>query len=209
MSIRGLILSYFMQIVLIFILAGIARSNVITIVIPAEEVTCSLNSEVFGNAVLVDGVPSISRIGSPSLPEVPMKVALPAGCRAVSLEILSISYSSIGEVEFIAPVSRQVPTSGEWPFKPAIADPDVYELDNFYPEQPVLLSGSGVIWGIPIATLQLHPARWNPVSGELEYLESLTLSIETEFSMEVSTISRRTLESETQSIEVVKKDIMR
>ncbi len=194
------------SIVLVAIItASFSFGKEFVVTIPVDEYNCSLSGISSGASITIEGVPGIGIVGAPILPAVPLKLALPTANRAISIRISEISYSSGEHLEYIPPMSRPVPTSWEHTCTPAIPDPAIYEQNEFFPSTSVVLTGSGVLWGIPIATLTMYPARWNPISHRVEYIESLTLTVETEYHPDVVRVSRRTADSENRSIDILRK----
>ena len=181
-----------------------SNAQVITVRIPVEDYSSRVISGPFGDWIGIPGHPLIAQTGAPCLPEIPMKIALPAHSRALSMNVIEITYSEWMNIESIIPVSEQVPVSLPGEFKQAEPDPAVYHLDVFYPEDAVYLTGSSVLWGIPIATIVVNPVRWNPVSGELEVLSELILEMEIEYDPALATIQRRAHRSELTAMNLLK-----
>ncbi|OPL19325.1 MAG: hypothetical protein AVO35_11305 [Candidatus Aegiribacteria sp. MLS_C] len=142
--------------------------------------------------------------GLPCLPFLPVRVALPTGCRATGITVLEESYSTLDGTRYVAPSSGCFPLSRPDLAVPAEADPHVYSRDGFFPERPVMINGSSVLWGIPIAYMTVFPARWNPVSGELELLDHLLIEVEYEEDQSVRLVQRRTGTSEERAMEMVR-----
>ncbi len=68
-------------------LFNITNSNaqVITVRIPVEDYSSEIINGPFGDWVGIPGHPLIAQTGAPCLPEIPMKIALPAHSRALSV----------------------------------------------------------------------------------------------------------------------------
>ena len=125
------------MIVVVIIAASFSFAGEFVVTIPVDEYQCSLSSGSSGVSITVEGAPGIGRIGAPSLPAVPLKIALPTGNRAISIQISEISYSNGEDVEFLSPVNRPVPTSWEHSRTPARPDPAIYDQDEYFPSSPV------------------------------------------------------------------------
>lgn len=183
---------------LLSLLAPFSSADVLTVEIPVDGFNPRIVDSGFGNWVWLPGSPCQERVGFPCVPAVPVRIAVPFPGRIVSTEVISFSYRDWGRVQQLIPVSEQVPVSRPWEFRQAEPDPQVYQQDTFFPIEPLARVTSGVLWGIPIATAVVHPVRWNPVSGELEIMEELTLQLEMDRAPG-SLISRRSFSSEERS----------
>ncbi|MBN2607871.1 MAG: hypothetical protein JXA64_02060 [Candidatus Fermentibacteraceae bacterium] len=142
--------------------------------------------------------------GVPSLPILPVQVALPTGCRATGLQIVDAVYSSVDGSHYITPSSGCFPVSLPEPAVQSEPDAHIYTRDAFYPAATAQLSSSGVLWGIPVAYMTVFPARWNPVTGELEVLSELTVEVEYESDPSTRLVSRRTEASEQRAMDIVR-----
>lgn len=193
---------------MVFLFTFHSLGETISISILFENFHCEIVENIHGALVIIDGIPSISRVGAPHLPAIPVRIALPSFCTAVSIKAVETTYTGWRSVSKIMPVSLQIPISQPWLAERAQPDPEVYQADAFYPEKALRFSGSGVIWGIPIATAIVHPVRWNPVSGELERLVSMEFELEIQNNPAGSTVSRRSHTSELQAIDLVRKIVI-
>lgn len=142
--------------------------------------------------------------GAPSLPILPVQLALPTGCRATGFEIIDESYITINGSHYITPSSGCYPLSRPELALPAEPDAHIYGHDMVYPSASVELINSSVLWGIPVAYLTVYPARWNPATEQLETLSNLVIAVEYESDPSVNLVSRRTEASEMRAQEIVR-----
>jgi hypothetical protein len=146
--------------------------------------------------VSVQGLPSYHGEGLPALPIMPVRIALPTGCRAHGIEVVDAEYTALRGSHQVMPSAAPVPLSVDAPVEPVVPDPHVYDSDVTFPASRIEFRDSGPFMGIPIATAVVHPVRWNAADGGLEVLSSMTVRVSYEPDADMMTVSRRTAESE-------------
>jgi len=154
--------------------------------------------------VWIEGERLISDEGRPCLPILTESIALPTNAIATGIEILDAQYMRIRGRCNIMPAGPTLPLSIDQAIYPVEPDPHIYGFDAAFPFETAKLTGSGPIMGIPVADLEVYPARWNPVNGQLELLTSLTVRVDYTVDPANQTILRRTPESEQRSMETVR-----
>ncbi|MCD4700414.1 MAG: hypothetical protein K8S24_01015, partial [Candidatus Aegiribacteria sp.] len=154
------------------------------------------------------GMALLGAEGEPSLPEFTARIALPTGCSATRIEVVDAGYAPVRGRFTVMPAAAPVPLSVEQEIYPVEPDPDIYDSSTPYPERPVSFEGSSVIMGIPLAYVRVCPVRWNPASKTVEILTDLTLNVTYETSPEASTVSRRSIQSELRSQEIVRNSVV-
>lgn len=154
--------------------------------------------------VWIDGEGVISVEGQPALPMLPVRVALPTACVADGVEIVSETWTPIRSRCTVMPAGPTLPLSVEQTVHPVEPDPHIYGHDRTFPFSTVELRSSGAILGIPVASLLVYPARWNPASGGLEVLSGLTVRLSYHQDPGSMTILRRTAQSEQRSMDAVR-----
>ncbi len=189
----------------LLVFAGFSYASEITLNIPFDDTELTITSTGSFMNVTVPGLPSTDIVGSPSLPVMPVRIAMPTGCSAVSLQIIDAEYRTcrIGP-ELIFPSTLPVPVSLPGLITPVEPDPAVYSSDEFYPDRIVELTGSSALWGIPVAYATVYPLRWNPASRELQVLSNLQVTIQYEGDNSVMLVKNRLLSSELRSQEMVR-----
>ncbi len=127
-----------------------------------------------------DGV-AIGEIGGPEILSEPINILLPPGTKAKSVRIVEASYTTLVDGIEIAPYTpeqiRPMPGFVQ-NIQPATADKQIYSENRWFPENPVDFSGSGNIGGYSVAGLVVKPIRYNPATGEVQYLQSLKIAVE-------------------------------
>jgi len=79
----------------------------------------------------------------------------------------------------IPPVQRQYPLSFQGPFEFDAPNPQVYNTDAFFPQNPVAKFHTDYFRGYSIAALAVNPVTFNPVTGEVLYYPNLMVRVET------------------------------
>ncbi len=186
------------------VLAGVAYSGEMLVSIPLDAAAVELDQVGHYTRVSYEGATIINGEGLPSLPVLPVTVALPTGMLAQSATIAEAVYTPVRGRYEVMPNGPSLPFSVEHAVRPIVLDNTVYGSSTPYPVVAATLKGSSPILGIPVATLNVYPVRWNPLSGQLETLSSLTVSLEIVSSEEACTIQRRSAQSEQRSMDVVR-----
>lgn len=189
----------------LLVIAGFSYASEVTLNIPFDETELTITSMDTFIKVIVPGLPSTGIVGFPSLPVMPVRIAMPTGCRAVSIKIIEAEYRTFPSgPELILPSTLPVPVSLPGRSVPVQPDPALYGSDEFYPDRTVELTGSSALWGIPVADATVYPVRWNPSSRELQVLSNLRVSVQYESDNSVMLIKKRLLSSELRSQEIVR-----
>ena len=127
-----------------------------------------------------DGV-AIGEIGGPEILSEPINILLPPGTKAKSVRIVEASYTTLVDGIEIAPYTpeqiRPMPGFVQ-NIQSATADKQIYSENRWFPENPVDFSGSGNIGGYSVAGLVVKPIRYNPATGEVQYLQSMKIAVE-------------------------------
>ena len=185
-------------------LAGSATAGEMLVSIPLDASAVELDQVGPYTRVTYEGATLINGEGLPSMPVLPVTVALPTGCVARSITVAEAVYTPVRGRFEVMPSGPALPFSVEHTPRPIDIDESVYGSSTPYPAETAHLDGSSPIMGIPTADLDVYPVRWNPRSGTIETLTSLTVSLEIEQSDEARTILRRSAQSEQRSMDVVR-----
>ncbi|MCB0805531.1 MAG: hypothetical protein KDC05_07000 [Bacteroidales bacterium] len=113
--------------------------------------------------------------GAPDLPGVSRYIAIPQGATA-SVSILNMRKEKFENVE-IAPAPR-IPLdteSGPLFYK---KDSEIYSKDQFYPENPVIVSSPTKIRGVDVVMVGVIPFQYNPVTKEMIIYKDIEFSID-------------------------------
>ena len=185
-------------------LAGTASADGMLVSIPLDASAVNITAVGPYTRVSYDGATIINGEGLPSLPVLPVKVALPTGTIARSLTVVEAAYTPMRGRFEVMPNGPALPFSVEHEVRPVVLDTHIYGNDVQFPFETAELKGSGPILGIPVASLNVYPVRWNSVSGRIETLTSLTVSLDIVNSEEARTILRRSDQSEQRSMDIVR-----
>ena len=175
----------------------------LTVDVPFDQSRVSLEDAGPYTRVSVRGLPSFHGEGLPALPIMPVRIALPTGCRAQGIEVVEAAYTSLRGSHEVMPSAAPVPFSVEHRIVPVEPDPRVYESEATFPERPAEFRASGPFMGIPVATAVVYPVRWSVADGALEVLSSMTVRVIYEYDADMMTVSRRTAESESRARSIV------
>ncbi|MCD4701794.1 MAG: T9SS type A sorting domain-containing protein [Candidatus Aegiribacteria sp.] len=189
----------------LLVLTTFSYASEISINIPFNETEIRITNMDSFMEVTAPGFPSTDIVGFPSLPVMPVRIAMPTGCCAVSIEIIEADYRTFRTgPELVLPTTLPVPVSLPVLTTPAQPDPAFYGSDEFYPDRIAELSGSSVLWGIPVAYATVYPVRWNPSSGELQILSNLQISVQYHSDNSAILVRRRLFSSELRSQEMLR-----
>jgi len=194
--------------VILFLASFPVSSAEMTVHIPLDASAINLEEAGIYTRITGTGMGLAGAEGEPSLPEFTARIALPTGCAATRIEVADVEYTPVRGRFTVIPAVAPVPLSIEQEVYPVEPDPDIYGSSTPYPQKPVSFEGSSVIMGIPVAYLKVYPVRWNPASRRVDILTDLTLNVTYEISSEASTVSRRSIQSELRSQEIVRNSVM-
>lgn len=124
-----------------------------------------------------------SRPGAPALPRCAEQIVLPPGMVARGLQVESTASVRVtaGEIRPAQPPAILGP-AGVNLAPPAMvpADPAVYEGTALYPAELAILSRSGRLLDVDIASCEVHPVQFDPATRELVLHTEITLTLEVE-----------------------------
>ncbi|MBN1149864.1 hypothetical protein JXA84_01440, partial [candidate division WOR-3 bacterium] len=127
-----------------------------------------------GDVVNYSGHP-VCPPGAPDLPGKVLRFSIPLTASVVSVEMTDQEWVSLG-IFSIFPRQPDVPI-GINPL-PTIKNNTIYGQNNFYPADPVTSFNTGNKSGFQIAGVVYTPFRYNPVTGELQFLMKASLVID-------------------------------
>ncbi|PLX06621.1 MAG: hypothetical protein C0596_14975 [Marinilabiliales bacterium] len=150
----------------------------------------------------IDNTMSFGELGAPSLPYYAVKMLLPPGEVAVSIE-----FEGMEEEEFV--ISKEIyPYQSSKPFSKPNAgsfykDDNIYKSNEFYPLQKTGELLTQYLNGYAIALSGFTPMEYNPVTGVVKVYRQVRIKIVTERSI-VSEKALLNLKSDLQTVEKVK-----
>ncbi|MCD4829829.1 MAG: T9SS type A sorting domain-containing protein [Candidatus Cloacimonetes bacterium] len=129
--------------------------------------------------VALEGGVTLTQPGLPSLPVWPVRLLLPPGERAVSVEVSWADAVNLGDGYEVFPQQTPVPTSHQGAIDFTAPDATVYGSDSAWPAADFTTPDTQYMRGHSIALLQVCPVRYRPASGELLYHPEVTVTITT------------------------------
>lgn len=131
------------------------------------------------NRITIEGLSYNYEPGHPELPMLPVQIVIPAGEEAVTVEISYKIAESIAGTYNVFP--RQTPYPISYQGEVSFVEPanEIYSKNEFYPAELVSDVTTQYLRGHSIALLNLFPVQFNPVSQELLYYSSITISVKT------------------------------
>ncbi|MCK5132169.1 MAG: T9SS type A sorting domain-containing protein [Candidatus Sabulitectum sp.] len=116
--------------------------------------------------------------GEPLLPARVVALVVPAGAENVSLSATTADGGTVAVSGIVQPVAVPRPFSAV----PATAEiirgnPSIYGINEFWPAERVQNLRTGNKSGYAIVSFLVYPYRYNPVSRELEFVESVDVTV--------------------------------
>ena len=134
-----------------------------------------------GDLVRLAGADLTLAPGEPELPASLLQLALPAGGRVDSVEVVAVEWLPIPGLVSVPPLQepailshRELGLPGPRPTPPR---PEVYESDVWQPTRLVRFTGDGFLAGVHVADFVIHPVRYAPRSGRLELSREMVLRV--------------------------------
>jgi len=203
-DLEGTSMKIFSFLVVLILLPAFISAGSMIVNIPLDPAQLSIDARGVYTSVTHLQAYTTYTPGSPSLPILPVQLALPTGCRATGFEIIDERHTTIDGSHYITPSSGCYPLSRPELALPAEPDAHIYGHNDFFPSASIELNSSSVLWGIPVAYLTVYPARWNPVTEQLEILSNLVIEVEYESDPSMNLVGRRTEVSELRAQDIVR-----
>ena len=138
-----------------------------------EVLEMEIDGELMQN-LAIPGVFLPNDAGAPNLPGTGRFIALPEGARA-ELEMIEIRTETFHNLN-IAPAFRIPRRDDDSPLK-CEKNPDIYNMDSFYPVQPVKMSAIRQMRGVDVVLVGVTPFQYNPVTRDLIIYEDIRVRI--------------------------------
>jgi hypothetical protein len=129
------------------------------------------------DVVRLPGTDRTSEEGRPELPARIVRLALPSGTVASSVDSDVDERTALEGLYRVRPLQPEVPLSRLEPARWIDPDPAVYGTASPYPSSPCVLLDTGFAAGQPIATVAVYPVQYVPTEGRLLVNESLTITL--------------------------------
>jgi len=136
--------------------------------------------------IVMDGYRDLSAPGEPRLLMRRLLIALPPGARAVSVELLGASTTTLDGAFRIEPCPAVLPLSDSPGFDEGArmmrrewqeTRDEAYSTDGPHPAQIAWLHGAGTLRKYAYASVVFSPFTYHPVSGRLEYHDEVEIAI--------------------------------
>jgi len=135
--------------------------------------------------------PKTEPVGAPMLPRMTARLFIPAGEKIESVAVACDPLLALPGHHTVAPAQPPVPASMGHMAKPATRDPAFYDSNTLYPGITHVDLGVQILKGASLAVLHLCPVQYNPVSGEIGYYPTMTVTVTTSAIMtDASSMSR-------------------
>ena len=142
--------------------------------------------EFAGDIVVMENCRTTGAAGTPALPTFGVKLLLPPGEAAVSVEVLPGEPELLASDIRVAPHQQQVPLSYSGPLTVIEADPAIYQQDQLYPQLLNSEPSTHFYRGHGLAFFQITTVRYNPVTGEIWWYPHLQVEVTTTPSLEAA-----------------------
>ncbi len=114
-------------------------------------------------------------VGAPALPTFGVLFAIPQGA-SVEIEYRQGEITWYEGVE-LHPMQPPAPDNYETPQPEFAYDRAAYEVDDYFPAEPVFMEEEKIMRGARVANLWITPVLYNPAAGRLGVIEDLNVAI--------------------------------
>lgn len=126
--------------------------------------------------VSFEGATPSTRLGAPDLPVVSRMIEIPL-CREVRVKVTDVQTESMKPLPYRMMPVQPAPSKSDKTARPFVLDASVYSVDGFYSNELATVEVLGVARDRNVAMLRLSPLSYNPVTGELERVTSMKVSL--------------------------------
>ncbi|MDD2507026.1 MAG: C25 family cysteine peptidase [Candidatus Cloacimonetes bacterium] len=167
---KSLLLTIAMSMLTVFMAAGITQHYQMN--------TPVIQEGALGTIVKLDGAKNIGKPGEPDLPYFGFSLLLPEANEAISITVRRDGPVIYSLKDIVAPVQRQYPFSHTIIEKTDKPNPQIYNSDDVYPQNPERGFGTEFMNGHPIAFGSFSPFEYYPQQNELVFYKSAVVEIE-------------------------------
>ncbi len=122
----------------------------------------------------------VNPFGAPMLPSRGVIVLVPATAAYTGYEVMNVKTVSLGKGFNVMPQQKPVPISFKVPEEFIKPDAEVYSKNAFYPDNVVKFTHLGTMSGFRLASFIVYPVIYNPVTGEIKAVTSITFRVKYE-----------------------------
>lgn len=126
--------------------------------------------------VTFDGATPSQRLGAPDLPRVSRMIEVPL-CKGVRVKVTDVRTESMKPLPYRMMPVQPAPSKSDKTARPFVLDAAVYSADEFFSNELATVEMMGVARDRNIAMLRLSPLSYNPVSGEMERVTSMKVTL--------------------------------
>jgi len=140
--------------------------------------TIDIAGTVYNRVTLPDCYPA-GNAGEPKLPSKGAFILLPPKSKVSKVNIIAGEKIVLGKGFSVEPTGQAIPLSQTENLPVPTPNKIIYNCNAAYPGKLYTQVGVYSFRGYQILVLLLHPVQYNPVTGELCYYKSLSVSVET------------------------------
>jgi len=182
----------FTSIIPMLLLAGLAGAGELTRNATFRQGDLSIARNGVYDVVSLAGCPASTELGYPRLPRLVEALSIPAGAVVTSADVVYLDELELDGTYRVGPAQPPVPVPAPGvTFLPKAVDPDpaVYGRNADYPEYTVRALTTGTMCGYSIGQVEVRPVRYNPVTGKLTMIRSLTYRVQYEEGRTASSVA--------------------
>ncbi len=146
-----------------------------------------VTAEFNGSIIVMDNCRTGGAAGAPALPSFGVRLLLPAGEEAVSVNVFPGEPQLLAGNLQIAPNQEQLPFSYEGDIALIGENSEIYDRDKLFPAQYSTPVQTRFYRGHSVAFFQINPVRYNPVNGEVWWYPQLRVELRTAPTAEAAT----------------------
>lgn len=128
------------------------------------------------DAVSLEGSAPSNLLGKPALPVVTKMIEIPI-CASVSVEVSDVQSVSLQPLKNRMLPAQPAPSKSDIGPRPFVIDEEAYRVNELYAQAQAWVDVMGVARDRNLAMLRLSPLSYNPVTGEMELVKSMTVTV--------------------------------
>ena len=139
--------------------------------------TRQVQGHTFTVATLQGAAPS-TQMGAPDLPILAEYIEIPVGAD-VQVEVSHVQVKGVSAEILSSPLMpvQPAPSKSELGDRPFVIDSVLYATDTFYSHPAAWVDPVGIARDRRLALLRISPVSYNPVTGELQQITSMTVTL--------------------------------
>lgn len=117
----------------------------------------------------------LSQPGAPLLPSRTFQYIIPLGKKVTGIQVISCTEQIISGTFNIYPCQNAYVTGDTFSFTQP--DPAIYNSNTFWPSSNIFEGDNQVMSGCKLYSFQFSPLKYNPVTGQIKLVTSITFSL--------------------------------